>query len=54
MERIHRQTRQSMHVVHNLKKLLVCAKRNQLGAPQHIRPPATSFCGGTLKTKSMY
>ncbi|PSN49747.1 hypothetical protein C0J52_08475 [Blattella germanica] len=54
MERIHRQTRQSMHVIHNLKKLLVCAKRNQLGALQHHRAMWTSFCGDTLKTKSMY
>ncbi|PSN56099.1 hypothetical protein C0J52_05899 [Blattella germanica] len=35
MERIHRQTRQSMHGIHNLKKLLACAKRIQLGALQH-------------------
>ncbi|PSN39544.1 hypothetical protein C0J52_17523 [Blattella germanica] len=54
MERIHRRTRQSMHDIHNLKKLLVCAKRNQLDALQHHQAMWTSFCGGTLKTKSMY
>ncbi|PSN43863.1 hypothetical protein C0J52_25859 [Blattella germanica] len=54
MKRIHRQTRQSMYGIHNLKKLLACAKINQLGALQHHQAMWTSFCGGTLKTKSMY